>query len=839
MEPRVETRAHGYVVIHGHFYQPPRENPWIEEIELEESAQPFPNWNARITNECYTPNGWARINDEQVRILDIVNNYSYISFNFGPTLLRWLEVYAPQVHGRILEADRESRARLGFGNAMAQAYNHVILPLANARDRETEIVWGLEDFAYRFGRPAEAMWLPETAVNYPTLAALQAHGMKYVILAPQQARRIRPLGGGGWEEPGGAGLDTTQPYRCYIQDEAGKKHPHRYIDIFFYNGTVAGEMSFGDLLSASAKLVDRMGRDYAPETPRPQILTVATDGETFGHHKKFAELALAYALTELFPQRGLTVTNYRAFLELHPPRWEVELASGPGGEGTAWSCAHGVGRWQRDCGCHTGGQPGWNQSWRAPLREAFDHLNDRLAEIFESTGERFLRDPWAARNDYIRVILDRSPERVEEFFDQHGAAELDQAGRINVLKLLEMQRHALLMYTSCGWFFSDLAGLETQQVIKYAARALQLGQRFTGEDLETPFLEILEKARSNLKEEGSGRDIYLKRVLPTVVTFPKLVNQFSICLLQHRGRECPARIYHYAPQLWDYREERHGGLQLALGQVRLTSGITGEARTLCFATLFMGSYLYRTQVKDDLGGREFDELQQALVKALVEAPEDVVNRMAQIFGGRFYTVRDMFRQEKREIFRHLLEQSQEEARQQLEHLFEGTRSLLLTMAQEGLQLPPLASLAAELALGRALAGQISQWREDPRGWQGQEDLRALITEAKGLGLHLRHAMATGQVETMLQELLGWLTEDFSLDNAKLLQEFLGVSVQLPLDFDRFEAQNRFFALMEERFTRLGAQSRRGGGQARALAEVLVRTAGLLGFNPGQYVKEME
>ncbi len=839
MAPLIEMKAHGYVVIHGHFYQPPRENPWIEEIELEESAQPFPNWNARITHECYTPNASARINDDQVRILDIVNNYSYISFNFGPTLLRWLELYAPLTYGRILEADRESAARLGFGNAIAQAYNHVILPLATARDRETEIIWGLRDFAHRFGRPAEAMWLPETAVDYPTLAALAAHGMKYVILAPHQARRLRPLAGGPWQEAGPGTLDLTQPYRIFVQDEKGGKQPHRYIDVFFYDGDVAAELSFGDLLSESRRLVDRLTSDFSPAKARPQIMHVATDGETFGHHKKFGELALAYALTTLFPQRGMTVTNYRAFLEMYPPTWEAELAIGPHGEGTSWSCAHGLGRWQRDCGCHTGGQAGWNQAWRAPLRKAFDYLNDRLAEIFVTEGSRYLRDPWAARNDFIDVILDRSPERVAEFFGRHAAGELDQADRVKALTLLEMQRHALLMYTSCGWFFNDLSGLETLQVIKYAARALQLGQKFRSQDLQNPFLEILGKAHSNLKDQGTGRDIYLNRVLPTVVTFPKLVNQFSICLLQHRDRQCPCRIYHYAPELLEYREEHQGGLQLAMGRVRLTSGVTWEQRTLGFATLCLGSYLYRTQVKKGMDAEDFSGLQQALLKALAEAPEDIANRMAQIFGEHFYTVRDMFRQEKREIFQHLLEQTQEAARQGMTRLYDESRSLLVIMAQEGLGLPPLARLAAEVTLSQGIIDYLQDWQKDLRGWRRQEELQRLAREAGDLGIRLRSTTATRLMEAMLLELVDWLQEDFNLENAGRLKDFLSLSQRLPLDFDRMEAQNRFFSLMEERFPKLGAQSRRGRGEAQALAEVLVRGASLLGFNPGKYVQQLK
>ena len=415
----------GYVVIHGHFYQPPRENPWIEQIEVEPSATPFHDWNTRITAECYRPNGVARVYDGQGRILDIVNNYQHLSFNFGPTLIGWLKAQAPDTYARVLEADAQSLAALGHGNAIAQAYNHAILPLAAARDRETQVVWGLKDFEHRFRRPAAAMWLPETAVNYPTLATLVDHGMKFVLLSPYQARRVRPLTGGEWT-PATDGLDTTQAYRCFLPGAAADVRKRRFIDVFFYNGQVAADISFGDLLTDSHRLAARLVDGFSPAAPRPQLLHVATDGENYGHHKKFGELALAHALTQVLPHRGFQLTNYAAFLELAPPKMEVEIAMGPQGEGSSWSCAHGVGRWKENCGCETGGQPGWNQRWRTPLRESFDFLNEKLAAIFEAEGQKYFQDPWQARNAYVDVILDRGDTVLDDFFAGQGVAQPEQ-----------------------------------------------------------------------------------------------------------------------------------------------------------------------------------------------------------------------------------------------------------------------------------------------------------------------------------------------------------------------------------------------------------------------------
>ncbi len=379
-----------FVAIHGHFYQPPRESPWLDVIEREESAHPFHDWNERIASECYRPNAHARIVDSRGKILNIINNYSHISFNFGPTLFRWLEKRFPLAYQRILEADRESLKRLGHGNAIAQVYDHLIMPLANERDRETEVLWGISDFEKRFGRKPEAMWLPETAVNYPTLQVLVQQGMKFLILSPFQALRARPLGGTKWIDVSHGRVDPTQPYRCFLRDGSGKKIPDRFIDIFFYDGAISREVSFGDLLTDGNLFSERLKKAYQPGKKRPQLIHIATDGETYGHHKKFGDMALAYALTEGLSSRGMEVINYGAFLKRFPSLHEVEIDEGPKGEGSSWSCSHGVGRWKEDCGCSTGGQAGWNQRWRKPLREALDSLRDELSQIFEREGEKRL-----------------------------------------------------------------------------------------------------------------------------------------------------------------------------------------------------------------------------------------------------------------------------------------------------------------------------------------------------------------------------------------------------------------------------------------------------------------
>ena len=484
------------LIIHGHFYQPPRENPWTGEVECEVSAAPYHDWNERIHAECYGANAAARVGSQ------IVNNYAHISFNFGPTLLSWLEKHHPETYHVIIRADQQSaRERSGHGNAIAQAYGHAILPLCNDRDRLTQVVWGVADFQYRFGREPESMWLPETAVDEATLDVLIEQGLRYVILAPSQASRYRTIGDEQWHD----GLvDTSQAYNYFHRDGSG-----RSIAIFFYDGPLARAIAFEKALTSSELLVRMIQLASAGKS----MVNVATDGETYGHHFKFGDLCLAHVLTIEAPLQGFWITNYGEFLDRYPARHEVSIQSGPQNEGTSWSCTHGVSRWLRDCGCHTGGDPGWNQQWRGPLRAALNYLRDRAAEGFEELGSKLFKDPWDARNAYIEVLLKRiSPS---DFLAQHARRQLFPADEVRAFTLLEMQRHALLMFTSCGWFFYDISGIETIQVLKYAARVLELSDRLGLTSHRKEFLDMLAEARSNVAEKGTGADIYVLHAEPS------------------------------------------------------------------------------------------------------------------------------------------------------------------------------------------------------------------------------------------------------------------------------------------------------------------------------------
>lgn len=501
---------HRYLCIHGHFYQPPRENPWSGAAERQESAHPYHDWNQRIAAECYAPNAAAPILDEDGRPARRVSNYERISFNFGPTLLGWMERGDPETYRAVLEADRSSRRRFsGHGSAIAQVCHHPILPLAGARDKRTEVLWGRRDFEHRFGRRAEGMWLPETAVDLESLEVLADCGIRFTLLAPGQASRYRLDGETDWRDAADGGFDTSLPYRVALPSG-------RTIDIFFYDGPVSHAVAFERLLDDGESFVDRLLGAFPEDGEPPRLVHIATDGETYGHHHRHGEMALAYALDRIESSGTARITNYGEYLERHPPTRQVEIA-----EETSWSCAHGVGRWREDCGCRGGRHPDWRQTWRAPLREALERLRDRLAERYERAAAACLEDPWAARDDYVEVILDGSAESIDAFVARHARGALDREQRSRTLRLLEMQRQSLRMFTSCGWFFDEISGIETVQILRYAGRALQLAEELFDESWEGEFLEWLERAPSNRPEYGNGRVVYERRVRPARIASGK------------------------------------------------------------------------------------------------------------------------------------------------------------------------------------------------------------------------------------------------------------------------------------------------------------------------------
>jgi alpha-amylase/alpha-mannosidase (GH57 family) len=494
-----------YICIHGHFYQPPRENPWTGEIELQPTALPYHDWNERIFQECYKPNTEAIIADLKTNeVLERVNNYENINFNFGPTLLHWIKNKHPEVFKKIIDADKKSiEVHNGHGNAIAQVYNHIIMPLANKQDNITQIKWGLYDFEFNFGRKSEGIWLAETACNYDTLEYLIDEGIKFTILDPSQALRIKKLNSDKWEDVSSGNINTKQPYRTF-----SRKDSNKFIDIFFYDGSLSRSIAFEDIIYNAEKLMDRIDSLKISGYKKPQLISMAVDGETFGHHKHFTDRTIAYLLTKLAPAKGYTVVNYSEYLSLFPSEYEVQIKPGVDNEGTSWSCFHGVGRWKRNCGCQTGGKPRWNQEWRTPLRIALNQLRDKLSKIYELEGKKYLKDVWKARNEYINILLDSSEKNIQRFFIDNASKPLNKEEIKLTLKLLEIQKYFLLMFTSCGWFFSDISGIETIQILAYAKRAIEILKEIFNINFEEDLLINLSNAKSNKPEFKNGAEIY-------------------------------------------------------------------------------------------------------------------------------------------------------------------------------------------------------------------------------------------------------------------------------------------------------------------------------------------
>lgn len=534
-----------YFTIHGHFYQPPRENPWTGEIENQPSAAPFHDWNDRIAAQCYSPNAASRILSGSGRIQDIVNNYEYMSFNFGPTLIGWIRTHLPETYRRIQEADANSVKRLGHGNAIAQVYNHIIMPLASKEDRITQIRWGIRDFETHFGRKPEAMWLAETAINMDVIVDLIREGIRFTILSPTQAECFRPLDGGDWKPCENTDIDTTRPYRIYPVDAEGKKLCDGYLDVFFYNPWLSSAVGFEHLLRDANVFGKRIRDAFDPNRKDAQLVSIGTDGESYGHHEPFGDMCAAWLFNRYAPENGMVPVNFGWFLEHFPPRYEVRLKN-VYSEGCAWSCAHGVGRWYRDCGCSTGGGEGWNQKWRTPLRDAMNYLKKFADEVFLREFEKISKvDPWEARNRYIDVLV--KPEehgRKEKFLSEILKNPQDEKHRSNAIRLLEIQKFCLFSFTSCGWFFNDIEGLEPVQNMRYAERAMELFKPFLPDyhPLRDQFVGILGRATSN-EHRWNGAEVFARYAVPDMPIVLKLLAERAAVLhLGLSAKENPATI---------------------------------------------------------------------------------------------------------------------------------------------------------------------------------------------------------------------------------------------------------------------------------------------------------
>jgi alpha-amylase/alpha-mannosidase (GH57 family) len=783
-----------YLCIHGHFYQPPRENPWLESVEHQESAYPFHDWNERITAECYAPNANSRILDEDGYITRIISNYSRISFNFGPTLLAWLERARPDLYQAIVRADAESRRLFtGHGSALAQGYNHSILPLCNRRDRQTQIEWGLRDFEHRFGRKPEGMWLPETAVDTDTLEALADAGLLFTVLAPHQATEVRPPARKDWRDVRGARIDPRRGY--FVRLPSG-----RSLALFFYDGPVSQAVAFERLLSNGDKFRARLMGAFDEARQGPQLVHIATDGETYGHHHRHGDMALAYALHAIEVDPTVRLTNYGEFLAWFPPDHEVRIV-----ERSSWSCVHGLERWRSNCGCNTGGRPGWNQEWRTPLRDALDWLRDRLLELYERLAPRLLADPWQARNAYVDLILDRSDASIERFFAANATKDgLLPAERTTALKLLEIQRHALLMYTSCAWFFDELSGIETVQVLGYAGRAIQLAAELGQVDVEMPFMERLAEARSNLPEQGDGARVYDMHVVPTAVDLPRLVAHYAVSSLfsDYSDR---TRVHAYLVDQIDAEYKSLGRSKLAVGKVRVVSEITHEHQELSFGILHMGDHNLSGGVREFQGDEEYAQMCREVVGAFSRADmPEALRLLDKHFLELTYSLRSLFRDEQRRVLDLIVGSAMTDAEGLSARLYEAHSPLLRYLATLAFPLPPALGRLADFVLNTTLRRELGRRELD------FSRIRTLLEEAQGVGIELDGVgmgYALGQaMEAAMEQ---WMDQPEQLGRLRRLRRTAELAQSLPFELDLAVVQNYFFRMLESELPRFSEQADRG------------------------------
>ena len=773
-----------YLTIHGHFYQPPRENPWLEAIELQDSALPFHDWNERINKECYNPNSVSKIVDSRNRILDIVNNYEHISFNFGPTLLSWMEQFAPLTYERIIKADIESIAEHdGHGNAMAQVYNHIIMPLANENDKITQVKWGIKDFEYRFGRKPEGMWLAETAVDDDTLRVLEENGIKFTVLSPYQALKIRKEDDKDWTDVSWGNIDPARSYRYYIKSAPGK-----FIDLFFYDGAISRSVAFDELLKDGNKFAKRLRDGVSDCRDYPQLIHIATDGESYGHHTKFGDMALAYVLQIKAKEEGFTITNYGEYLENCRSDYEVDIK-----QASSWSCFHGVGRWKEDCGCSTGGHPGWNQKWRKPLRDALDYLRDELAKLFETEGPKYFnKNCWDVRNNYIDVILDRSSLSVNKFHKENFLPDLSDEDKVKAMELLEIQRQAQLMYTSCGWFFSEISGIETVQIMKYAARAMQLAAVFTKKDFETRFTEILSEAKSNITEYGTGRDIFNNFVKPSIVTTKQVASLWAISSL-YQDFEDEEDVYCYSITRNDYQKVQKGNSNFVVGHIELRSRITLQKSNLMFALMQYSGGDFHCAIKEYSDDFEYNKMKNDLIKTFMLNPlTEIIRALDENFGKDYFTLKDIFIEERRKILQRLLKDKMEKFAQIYQDMYDEGKGSIYHMQTLGLAIPDEFKIAAEYALSRKFNELIadSNGFVEPAVLQQAMDINF---EAKSMGIKLDKQPSNNIFSKKIRQNINRLAYSFEIQQADVVLELFEYIEKLELEVDISEAQNIFFS----------------------------------------------
>lgn len=771
-----------YLIIHGHFYQPPRENPWTGKIGKEYGADPYRNWNEKIAREAYSPNAYSRILAPDGYVEDIVNNFSYLSYNFGPTLINWLAEYLPETYEKIVEADKVSQLQNhGCGNAIAQVYNHIIMPLANERDRRTQIEWGLFDFKRHFSRKAESIWLAETAINMDVVELLIEYGMKFVILSPYQAHSFRKLGEKDLVQCPNGDIDPSRPYRLF-----SKKQPKKYIDVFFYDGNISSAVSFEHLSRDSGTFVNRILDAASYKDSGDVLVNISTDGELYGHHEPFADMCLAYMFKEEAEKHGITVTNYSAYLKDHPPEYEAFLKEGEAGKGTSWSCCHGVARWERDCGCTTGGAGHWNQQWRTPLRQALNYLRDELAAVFEKEGSKYFKDVWAVRNDYINVIANRSKKSRDAFLKKHlGSGKITDKDRFKIWSLLESQHCALLMFTSCGWFFAEISGIESVQLMKYASMANEYVKRAFGVDFEAGFLSILQEAKSNIRNFGTGADVYRRKVLPFAIDAKQLLANYVMesyiikDTSERRVFNCDFTSLEYS------RKDLESGVCLVKGRLKSSDVCTEEQQFFEYVLAVHSYNDFRLYVY------EFDPAEDFVGADTLD--EELWSKLA---GGRYYGLRDLIIEDRERVINMAIERRLEGLDESIQEIYEKNLEFLEGFQGIGLEVPEIVKTVASYVITKDINAEVEALK-DAYNLDAYRELRRLYSYAGKFDLNvdkektqdmLNATLESGiekafaEKDTMLTGTLAYILD---------IADELGVKIRLDL------FQNMIFALIRQ------------------------------------------
>ena len=782
-----------YLTIHGHFYQPPRENPWIEEIEIQDSAAPNHDWNEKICWQCYSPNSVSRLVDGSNSIIQISNNYKYMSFNFGPTLLSWMEKYNNPAYKRIIEADVESRELYdGHGCAIAQVYNHIIMPLANQNDKITQVLWGLKDFQKRFGRNSEGIWLAETAVDAQTLEVLIDCGVKFTILSPYQAKCFKALDEKNWQDVSWGSIDPSCAYRYYVEGTNKEK----YIDLFFYDGSISKSVAFDNLLHDGKKFSYRLNDGYVESrTHEAQLVNIATDGESYGHHTKFGDMALAYILKVGARELGFEITNYAQFLEKFPPKYEVDIKPV-----SAWSCAHGVGRWMDDCGCSTGAQPHWNQKWRKPLRQALDYLRDELIKLCSAVGTKYYKDFWQARNNYIDVILDRSKASVDEFFKQNAKKNLKQEDKVKAIKLMEIQRFAQLMYTSCGWFFADISGIETTQIMKYAYRAMELASEFTKANYEKTFLSILQRAKSNIIEFGNGKDIFNRWVKTAALGLDKIAAQYAIessfDMDEDKKQE---KLYCYNVKRSSVKKYTSFESELSFGKITISSDITLEEKDMSYVILQTQSYEFYCAVKEFSCSDDFNLERKEISKVFKKGSIiETLQAIEVYFGSKFYSLKDIPMDRRKSILENMISTKLQKAAQTYQDMYEGLLMPISHLNDLGMDIPEGFRVCAKYTLLSNLEEELAEIKSysDKGKLERLGEIRALADKFK---IKLYTPKVQAILSNSLSKLIDTLENKVTIKNTKELLYFFEMLEKLKIETEISTAQNTFYAMFCKHF----------------------------------------